>query len=167
MPNVEIRGSKFTELPPNETALEFASTPVSEWDVPRFQHFWAGLDQELPEALRRLQHPIDQILGFRALPPNWDSYDSRPIDDRAIACSLVLLIQAELPMAHAPFVSPVPGGGVQLEWQLGQRALEFEALPDGSAQFLRVEGETMNEGPLDPSDQTQVRTHIQWLFAKR
>ena len=167
MPNVEISQSEFTELPPVEAVLEFASTLVSEWDVSRFQHFWAGLDQELPEALRRLQHPIDQILGFRALPQNWDSYGSRPIDDRATACSLVLLIQAELHEAHAPFVSPVPGGGVQLEWQFGRRALEFEALPDGSAQFLRVDGETMSEGPLDPSDQTQVRTHIQWLFAKR
>ena len=67
----------------------------------------------------------------------------------------------------APFVSPVPGGGVQLERQHGQRALELEALPDGSAQFLRVEGETMQEGPLDPNEPTQVRTHLQWLFAKR
>jgi hypothetical protein len=70
MPNVEIRESEFTELPAVEAVLGFVSIPVSEWDVPRFQHFWAGLDQELPEALRRLQHPIDQILGFRALPPN-------------------------------------------------------------------------------------------------
>ena len=101
------------------------------------------------------------------MPTDWDSYGSRPIDDRAIACSLVLLIQAESEKAHPPHVCPVPGGGVQLEWQLGRRALELEALPDGSARFLRVDGETMHEGPLDPNEQTQVRSHVQWLFAKR
>ena len=164
MPKVEMSGA---ESPAVETILGFASLPVAERDIPRFQQLWVGLDRDLPEALVRLQQPIDQILGFRDLPENWDSYGSRSIDDRAIACSLVLLIQAELEKTHAPHVCPVPGGGVQLEWQSGQRALELEALPDGSAQFLRVDGETMDEGPLDPSDPLRVRSLIRWLRAKR
>ena len=161
MPKVEISGAESRAV---ETILRFASLPVAEWDIPRFQHLWSSLEQDLPE---RLQQPIDQILGFRDLPENWDSYGSRSIDDRAIACSLVLLIQAELEKADAPHVCPVPGGGVQLEWQAGQRALELEALPDGSAQFLRVDGQTMDEGPLDPSDPTRVRALLRWLREKR
>lgn len=163
MPKVETSGPEAVL----ETIFGFASTPVAEWDVPRFEQVWAGVDQDLPKALLRLQQPIDQILGFRSLPPNWDSYGSRPVEDRAIACGLVLLLQAEAENAGAPHVCPVPGGGVQLEWQAGQRALELEALPDGSAQFLRVDGQTMDEGPLDPNEPAGLRSLLRWLRAGR
>ena len=163
MPKVETSGPEMIV----ETIFGFASTPVAEWDVARFQDFWVGLEPDLPEALHRLQQPIDQILGFRSLPANWDSYGSRPVEDRAIACGLVLLISAESENADPPHVCPVPGGGVQLEWQAGQRALELEALPDGSAQFLRVDGESMDEGSFDPSEPAEVRSLLRWLRAKR
>ena len=170
MPHVETKNPQLADQLAVETVRLFASEPPAEWDVPRFQRFWqylTALGHELPEPLRPLRPPIDLILGLRELPDDWDSYGSPPIDDRAVACGLVLLIQAEQENAPAPQVCPVPGGGVQLEWQNGPRALELEALPDGSAQFLRVDGDTMDEGPVELHGLPQVRTLLQWLFAKR
>jgi hypothetical protein len=167
MPSVDIKPPESTASATVETILGFASVPMTESDVARFQQLWAGLEGEIPNSLLRLQQPIDQLLGFRSLPPDWDSYGSRPIDDRAIASGLVLLIQADLEKAHAPHICPVPGGGVQLEWQVGQRALELEALPKGSVEFLRIDGDAMVEGSLDPRDRSQVATLIRWLFAER
>jgi hypothetical protein len=164
MPSVEINDPESAAV---ATVLGFGPTPMTECDVPRFQRLWTSLEGEIPDSLLRLQQPIDQLLGFRSLPPDWDSYGSRPIDDRAITCGLVLLLQAEGEMAHAPHVCPVPGGGVQLEWQVGQRALELEVLPKGSVEFLRIDGDTTVEGSLDPRDRTQVATLLRWLFAER
>ena len=59
----------------------------------------------------------------------------------AIHAAIIMLgMIAELSVHDlpSPGVFPVPGGGVQLEWQFGDRYLEIEFAPDGSAGYLAV-----------------------------
>jgi hypothetical protein len=62
-----------------------------------------------------------------------------------------------------PRVVPVPGGGLQFEWQTATRELELEVLPDGSVEFLTVAGEHMQEGPVSSDQAEEVRRLIGWL----
>jgi hypothetical protein len=64
--------------------------------------------------------------------------------ERAIQL-LTFLEWDDLPV---PQIGPVPGGGIQIEWHVAERELAIEVLPNGSVEFLPVEGEAMNEGPL-------------------
>lgn len=96
---------------------------------------------------------VKSVLQMQKLPSDWDSYGSPPPARKAVDASLVLLWQItklgleDLPVPH---VVPVPGGGIQFEWQVGSRELELEVLPDGSAEFLKVEdGDPIVEGPLE------------------
>lgn len=59
-------------------------------------------------------------------------------------------------------IDPVSGGGVQLEWGIGARSLEIEILPDGSVEYLVVEGKDMLEGAVN--DQTMLRLLLRWLM---
>lgn len=96
---------------------------------------------------------VKGVLRIQKLPSNWDSYGSPAPTRKAVDASLMLLWQIirlgleDLPVPH---VVPVSGGGIQLEWQVGRRELELEVLPDGSAEFLKVEdGDPITEGPLE------------------
>ena len=75
---------------------------------------------------------IRKINDLRNLPVDWDGYGSQQIEQRAIdtAVSVVLKLPKDL---SAPHVAPVPGGGIQLEWQSGT---EVEILPNGSMELL-------------------------------
>jgi len=47
-----------------------------------------------------------------------------------------------------PHIAPVPGGGIQLEWDRDNRSLELEIHPNGHLEFLVCEGDEMVDGPL-------------------
>ena len=110
---------------------------------------------------------IRAVVKLANLPDNWDGYGSSKIQPKALATAfhLVLAIQIEEP--PTPHISPVPGGGIQLEWQTSTRELELEILPDGSIEFLTVlEGNDMEEGCL-PLDQVgEAQRLIYWLMKK-
>ena len=116
-----------------------------------------------PVTLEALDEAMERLLGLHSLPAGWDSYGSPAIDARAVASGLLLLTQAALEGLPTPHVCPVSGGGVQLEWEIGARGLELEALPDGSVQFLKVQGDVMQEGPLDLPRRDDVRLLLRWL----
>jgi hypothetical protein len=117
------------------------------------------------ELRQRLEQPLEQLLQLLDLPVNWDSYGSRCIDRRAVASGILLLVQIMGEDVPTPQVCPVPGGGVQLEWQRANRALELEALPDGSVQFLTVDGDRMEEGSLDTRTGERTQELVRWLCA--
>ncbi len=110
---------------------------------------------------------IRAIAKLGSLPDNWDGYGSSKIQPKALATAfhLVLAIQVEEP--PTPHISPVPGGGIQLEWQTSTRELELEILPDGSIEFLTVlEGNDVEEDCL-PLDQVgEAQRLIYWLMDK-
>jgi hypothetical protein len=104
------------------------------------------------------------VFRIEALKADWDSYGSPPPTLVAINRSLdILRAIAELNLLDlpAPHVVPVPGGGIQFECGVGQRELEFEILPDGSAEYLKAEGgDPVAEGTLTLS---QVDSLLAWL----
>ena len=62
-----------------------------------------------------------------------------------------------------PHITPVPGGGVQFEWECFGRALEIEVLPDGTIEVLVVadDGRTTEAQLSEPHKQLPRLIH--WL----
>ena len=113
---------------------------------------------------------VKRVLALTSLPRNWDSYGSPPPSQVAIFASFGLLnsipktVFEDLPI---PFVAPVSGGGIQLDWNVGTRELELHIMPDGSTQFLRAHGgDVLDEGPLRLSP-IETRALFAWLTSAR
>ena len=127
---------------------------------------WSGVTP-LSERSPWLSATQRKIAELAQLPENWDSYGSRPIRPAAIeqaADILAYLSKLNLPR---PQIFPVPGGGIQLEFQQERRELEIEILPDGSIEFLVVEGGEMREGSIPSGSSGEVYRLAYWLQGKQ
>lgn len=102
----------------------------------------------LSDATASLLESLRRIEKLKALQPNWDSYGSPPVQPAAAQAAVQVLYAAQADYCPPPRIVPVPGGGLQIEWARGSRELEIEMLPDGSIEFLRVEGSQTFEEPL-------------------
>jgi len=141
--DVEPRRAHMTEAPWN------ASVPLrSQWELHAFKGVFKA------EGLRR----------------DWDSYGSPPPTLEAANTALGLLrgiADLDLKDLAVPFVVPVPGGGLQLEWTVGRRELELEIMPDGSLEYLKAEDrEPLEEGRLEPTT-GHLRSLFAWLTSTR
>ncbi len=93
--------------------------------------------------------PVNKIKELAKLPENWDGYGSRPIQSGVLTAAKNLLPTLDQMGLRYPQVFPVPGGGIQLEWQNERGELELEILPDGEIAYLIVdERGQMREGSL-------------------
>ncbi len=107
---------------------------------------------------------LKKLAELARLPENWDGYGSRPVQLAAVEGTARLLAALASVSPPPPHFCPVPGGGVQLEWQVSSRELELEVLPNGSMEFLVVDEEgEMLEGRLAPNRFDEMRTLIGWL----
>jgi hypothetical protein len=69
-----------------------------------------------------------------ALEADWDGYEARRIDGRAIAVAAGLVHALSRGTALLqPEIFPVADGGVQLEWCIGTMELEIEIEPGASS----------------------------------
>ena len=94
---------------------------------------------------------IDRVRRLTELPEGWDTYGSRGIQPEAVAAAAAVLMSAARSRMPAPVVGPVSGGGLQLEWNLANCAIEVEALPEGGLHYLLCPGDGPEaEGPIDP-----------------
>ncbi len=104
---------------------------------------------------------------LRDLPVNWDSYGSHKIQQPAIVTALWLLSVVETEAPPLPQISPVPGGGIQLEWHTPTRELEMEAHPNGTISYVAVdEHEEMTEGDLERGQADDMQLLIRWLMGR-
>ncbi|HWQ36013.1 MAG TPA: hypothetical protein VNQ79_24435 [Blastocatellia bacterium] len=111
--------------------------------------------------LRKAQKRIQELA---ALPENWDSYGSRPIQPAAIkgAGDLIALL-SQLRSAQ-PEIFPVPGGGIQLELHNRQREIEIEILPDGNIEYLITDDDgQMREGHVPAGSTGEIYRLIYWF----
>lgn len=99
-------------------------------------------------AVSTLRPTIEQLAGFAALEPDWDSYGGLPSSPRAISAATELLVLVadrftkRVPSMIVPYaVAPSAGGGVQVEWRGPGQEIEVEVGPDGRLSYLQVEGE--------------------------
>jgi hypothetical protein len=81
----------------------------------------------------KLSNNVDRL---RKLSRGWDGPYSLPINN-SLLNRVTALIRESLAClgsnARAPFVVPLPNGGVQVEWHVARGELEFELAADGKA----------------------------------
>ena len=94
---------------------------------------------------------VQRIAGFAKLEPDWDSYGAAAPTPEALEVAtqcLRVLVDTYAPTAGdkaLPFwVSPLPNGGVQLEWRGPTAELEVEIGPLGQLGFLFQVGQGAN-----------------------
>lgn len=104
------------------------------------------------------------IANLSTLPDNWDGQGSPRISASVATKGLEvieLLGSTAETLSHA---SPVPGGGIQLEWYLGGKYLEIEVRPDGSLEyFIEVNGAETEEGSLSLADRDALSRLVGYL----
>jgi hypothetical protein len=128
---------------------------------------WSGVTP-LARATPWLRAAYRKISELAQLEENWDTYNSRPIQPAAIeqaSGALDFLSSIDLP---PPQIFPVPGGGLQLEFEQDGRELEIEFLPDGSTGYLMVanNGE-MREGSIPSGSKGDLYRLAFWLQGKQ
>ena len=65
-----------------------------------------------------------------------------------------------------PAVFPVAGGGIGVQWQAGNRELQFSIYPDGAANYLiAIEGDegSVQDGNLVGNYEAEASRLIRWL----
>lgn len=109
-----------------------------------------------------------RALALKDLPEDWDRPQSKKPTVEAINGALGYIERVaglEFFIVDAPFIAPLSNGGVQLEWDRGQRQLEIEVLPDGSARFLISDAGAIFEGDLNTPSSPSVKSLLGWLAA--
>lgn len=110
---------------------------------------------------------LGAVAQLSKLPADWDSYGSPPVTPEARSQALRVLTLLESEASAIPQIGPVPGGGLQMEWSKGHRALELEVHPDGTVEFLRVyDDDKMDEGTIPHDRVDRLRQQVSWLFAE-
>ncbi len=118
--------------------------------------------------LNWLSSALHRIRQISELPENWDSYGSTKVTSKALEASKTVLYQLHEEVLPDPFICPVPGGGIQFEWEVGTRELELEFMPNGSIEFLTVDKAAANledgmmEGVVDGFSSVVVLSN--WLL---
>lgn len=100
---------------PSATAPEPDAAPlrrVLEYPVPRGKVI-LELQGQPPGWIEPTLKALGQLL---TLPPNWDSYDARPVDLANVWAAWQLLAATLRDDSPPPAVVPTNDGGVQVEW---------------------------------------------------
>ena len=110
---------------------------------------------------------VKRILQFQSLQDNWDSYGSHRPSFNVIRSAVSILLKVTLDDPPMPRIVPVPGGGIQFEWRKGRRELEIEVRPDGSIEYLKIEGgNPFGDGEeLELPSTANVESLLFWLIA--
>jgi len=110
-----------------------------------------------------------QLDAIKRLPHGWDSHDSPPPDTRVIEAGWGLLLclceGGELPRPH---VNPTPSGGVQFEWEAGDRYFELEVVAERAAEYFYCDRDrgVEKEGVVFESESLEpVVRHIREIAA--
>jgi hypothetical protein len=91
---------------------------------------------------------LETVRRLGAMGDGWDGYGSPSIPvGTTIKAGYILSLISEY-KTGSPHLAPVPGGGIQLEWDYDNRALEIEIHPSGEINFLIAEGEEVVVRPL-------------------
>lgn len=91
---------------------------------------------------------LQRLADFADLAPDWDSYGGKTPTPAAIDAARRLLMTISAKRAtvasaerFAPsWVSPLPSGGVQIDWNGPRAELEVDITPDGKIGYLLQEG---------------------------
>ena len=115
-----------------------------------------------------LYQAVRHLVRIGCLEENWDYEGSPPPKLAAMRASIRFinfLADVYGNGLSAPFVCPIPGGGVQLEWTSGTRDVEIEFTPDGGILYLRDDDGNMESGEVPPGRFHPLRRLFDWLLS--
>lgn len=128
---------------------------------------WSAVSSFFEEGLW-LRSARKKLEELAALPQNWNSYGSRPIQPEAIETTANLLSDLAKIKMPEPQIFPVSGGGIQLEWENSKCELEIEVLPDKSIEYLIVDEEgNMHEGQMPQYNLIELACLTNWFVSER
>ncbi len=77
-----------------------------------------------------------RINDLLSLEPGWDGGFGDPPTDQSVTAGVAVIGQLVSEVAVAPFVFPLPDGGLQFEWHAGRESVEVEVDEEGSPHAL-------------------------------
>jgi len=106
--------------------------------LPREMTWAYCIQAELPQTnvTAQFNQAFQRIGKFARLPENWDSYGAKAISKDCISRGvdilkeLIKLRSTTRPETPVPFVAPLSSGGIQIEWEKGERYLEVSISSD-------------------------------------
>lgn len=114
----------------------------------------------LLQALNRL----DSVAG---LPSGWDGEGGPPLNPEIVASAATLLQYLQRDDVPLPFICPIAGGSLQMEWSSEGKQVELELVDQQTMAFLRVANPTTGEaiecGEYPVSDVNRSRALLDWL----
>lgn len=106
----------------------------------------------------------DYLMQLSQLTEDWDSYGSPALSPELLKNAVVFLDSIEFENIPSPFVAPVPGGGIQLEWLNEDRELEVEFTGQSVIGYLKItKDESVEEGEILLNNRASARELIRWL----
>ena len=107
-----------------------------------------------PDWMTLCQRQLDNVALLRG---NWDNNGAKPVSSPVLtAARRLLACLAAADQIPQPRVNPTRRGGVQFEWEKGQRRFELEVFAENTAELrfrdeeIGVEESTLREGqPLE------------------
>jgi len=107
------------------------------------------------------------LKSLMKLKDNWDSYNSPPVLIELINNANEALESLEKIDVPVPYVAPISGGGLQLEWHFNNKGLEVEFVEKDIIGFLKVfEDESMEEGEINIKEINKIKELFDWLTEK-
>ena len=107
---------------------------------------------------------LERIIDLARLEDDWDTYGSVPISSLAVDTARTLIslftLKYRVPLPRIlPFhISPIPGGGIQIEWRFERSELEVNVGSDGTLSYLLIQNEGDEESyqEVDDIDSAQI-----------
>lgn len=115
-----------------------------------------------PSVKERILECLDDLA---ALPKNWDSYGAPRLNRRIIAATRRMVKQFPSDLHKSPAVVPMSTGTIQLEWDIGSRALELELESSGRIHYLKWDpANNVEEEDIYPiADMGRTLDLIHWV----
>jgi len=156
---------------PGETCFDQKFLPAIWQNV---QYEWPSLkptiDPTLGDALpirngqKWLAEALSKLKTVSELPNDWDGYGSPATLAELHQNVLLFLYCLEIEDIPVPYICPISGGGIQIEWHFRGRELEVEFMEQDTIGYLKVfKDESMEEGVFHPDDYDAARQIIRWL----
>ena len=166
-PDIGLLGSciasiSSSSLPFNATLSGFEM--AEEMPSYRNEYVLDSTTDSINTATSLIEKAFGDLDELSTLDVDWDSYGSPKISNDLIIAAKSFLYQLEYEFFAAPRVVPISGGGIQLEWQMGERELELEFIDSDNIGYLKVRNEKpIEESQFNLNDFNAGRSAIQWL----
>lgn len=147
-----------------DVELRSGWTNVTDVGVSRIPRKQSSLQLDGPAIVSRqvdLHEEVNRLMYLARLPVGWDSYDADAISHDALKEASIVIAKVAIQSGVHPYaISPLSGGGVQIEWHGTCSEIEVEVSPNKMLSYLLVEdpnGESRYIEKNEPSPDEVIR----------